>query len=96
MTWAIAIYRAQIRAFGGFVSLKEAAVFLSEKGLVRNALCRDYNIRELALFDLPAVIEHVKAETGYSQVAFIGHSQGNATMFCTLGKQQAVLTNTHA
>lgn len=69
----------------------------------------DYNIRELALFDVPAVIEHVKKETGYSQVrvsspclprgsssdfccellqkvAFIGHSQGNATMFCTLAK----------
>lgn len=28
----------------------------------------DYNIRELALFDLPAVVEHVKQETGYSQV----------------------------
>lgn len=66
----------------------------------------DYNIRELALYDLPAVVEHVKKESrcrknvasmrhttdrlvdaaGYDKVAFIGHSQGNATMFVSLGK----------
>ena len=46
----------------------------------------DYNIRELALFDLPAVVAHVKQETGYDKVAYIGHSQGNATMFCTLAR----------
>lgn len=62
----------------------------------------DYNIRELALYDLPAVIDHVKKESeylwfsttvsslilgaaGYDKVAFIGHSQGNATMFVSLG-----------
>ncbi|KAH8924431.1 alpha/beta-hydrolase [Atractiella rhizophila] len=44
----------------------------------------DYNIKELAIYDLPAVVEHVKKETGYEKVAFIGHSQGNATMFCSL------------
>ncbi|GAA98014.1 uncharacterized protein L969DRAFT_59842 [Mixia osmundae IAM 14324] len=46
----------------------------------------DYNIRELAMYDLPAVVDHVLAETGYDQLAFIGHSQGNATMFCSLAR----------
>lgn len=70
----------------------------------------DYNIKELALYDLPAMVDHVRRETGYDkvssrssskldrrdheltspvahleQIAFIGHSQGNATMFCSLG-----------
>jgi hypothetical protein len=69
----------------------------------------DYNIRELALYDLPAIIEHVKKDSmfilstmkayetqkakltlhttsaGYETVAFVGHSQGNATMFVSLG-----------
>ncbi|KAI7937917.1 hypothetical protein MJO28_014837 [Puccinia striiformis f. sp. tritici] len=44
----------------------------------------DYNIKELALYDLPALVDHVLKDTGYSKLAFLGHSQGNATMFCTL------------
>lgn len=31
------------------------------------------------------MVDHVRRETGYDKVAFIGHSQGNATMFCSLG-----------
>ena len=46
----------------------------------------DYNIKELALYDLPAMVDHVRRDTGYDKVAFIGHSQGNATMFCSLGE----------
>ncbi|KAI5475682.1 ab-hydrolase associated lipase [Pseudohyphozyma bogoriensis] len=46
----------------------------------------DYNIKELALYDLPAMVDHVRRDTGYDQVAFIGHSQGNATMFCSLAQ----------
>jgi len=46
----------------------------------------DYNIRELALYDLPALVDHVKKETGHDKVAFIGHSQGNATMFVSLAR----------
>ena len=45
----------------------------------------DYNIKELALYDLPAMVDHVRKETGYDTLSFIGHSQGNATMFCSLG-----------
>ncbi|EFP80426.1 uncharacterized protein PGTG_06382 [Puccinia graminis f. sp. tritici CRL 75-36-700-3] len=44
----------------------------------------DYNIKELALYDLPALVDHVLKDTGHSKLAFIGHSQGNATMFCSL------------
>ncbi|KAG0147894.1 hypothetical protein CROQUDRAFT_655468 [Cronartium quercuum f. sp. fusiforme G11] len=46
----------------------------------------DYNIKELALYDLPALVDHVLNETGHKKLAFIGHSQGNATMFCSLAQ----------
>lgn len=46
----------------------------------------DYNIKELALYDLPALVAHVLAETGHPKLAFMGHSQGNATMFCSLAQ----------
>lgn len=44
----------------------------------------DFNVKELALYDLPAMVDHVLRDTGYSKCAYIGHSQGNATMFATL------------
>lgn len=50
----------------------------------------DYNIKELALYDLPAMVDHVRRETGYDTLAFIGHSQGNATMFCSLGTSSRI------
>ncbi|SNX87939.1 related to YEH1 - steryl ester hydrolase [Melanopsichium pennsylvanicum] len=46
----------------------------------------DYNIRELAIYDLPAMIDWICKETGYDRIAFIGHSQGNGTMFISLSK----------
>lgn len=46
----------------------------------------DYNIRELAIYDLPALVDHVRRETGYDRIAFIGHSQGNGTAFISLSK----------
>lgn len=46
----------------------------------------NFNIGELALYDLPAVVDHVLRETGHTKVAFIGHSQGNATMFVSLAR----------
>lgn len=44
----------------------------------------DWTIRELAMYDLPALVEHVCRETGYDKVAFIGHSQGNGLAFISL------------
>lgn len=29
----------------------------------------DYNIKELALYDLPAMVDHVRRETGYDKVS---------------------------
>ncbi|SAM86299.1 related to YEH1-steryl ester hydrolase [Ustilago bromivora] len=46
----------------------------------------DYNIRELAIYDLPAMIDYICKETGYDRIAYIGHSQGNGTMFISLSK----------
>jgi len=44
----------------------------------------DWTIRELAMYDLPALVEHVCQETGYDKIAFIGHSQGNGLAFISL------------
>ncbi len=44
----------------------------------------DWTIRELAMYDLPALVEHVCNETGYDKIAFIGHSQGNGLAFVSL------------
>jgi lysosomal acid lipase/cholesteryl ester hydrolase len=46
----------------------------------------DYNIRELAIYDVPALVDHVRKQTGYDKIAFIGHSQGNGTMFISLSQ----------
>ncbi|WFD29187.1 hypothetical protein MSPP1_000192 [Malassezia sp. CBS 17886] len=46
----------------------------------------DYNIRDLALYDLPAMVDHVRRATGYKKIAYIGHSQGNATAFLALSR----------
>ncbi|ORX35150.1 Alpha/Beta hydrolase protein [Kockovaella imperatae] len=44
----------------------------------------DWTIRELAMYDLPALVDHVCKETGYEKIAFIGHSQGNGLTFISL------------
>jgi lysosomal acid lipase/cholesteryl ester hydrolase len=44
----------------------------------------DYNIRELAIYDLPALVDYVRKQTGYDKIGFIGHSQGNGTAFISL------------
>ena len=44
----------------------------------------NYNINNLALQDLPALINHVKFDSGFDKVAFIGHSQGNGLAFMSL------------
>ncbi|KIM84051.1 hypothetical protein PILCRDRAFT_6891 [Piloderma croceum F 1598] len=46
----------------------------------------DWTIRELAMYDLPALVNHVCDVTGYSKIAFIGHSQGNGLAFLSLSK----------
>lgn len=46
----------------------------------------DYNILDLALYDLPAMVDYVRQETGFDKIAYIGHSQGNATAFIALSR----------
>ncbi len=46
----------------------------------------DYNIRELAIYDLPALVDYIRKDTGYDRIGFIGHSQGNGTMFISLSQ----------
>jgi pimeloyl-ACP methyl ester carboxylesterase len=50
-----------------------------------DAVClADWTIRELALYDLPALVDWVCLATGYDKIAFIGHSQGNGVGFLSL------------
>ncbi|KIM27300.1 hypothetical protein M408DRAFT_330180 [Serendipita vermifera MAFF 305830] len=44
----------------------------------------DWTIRELAMYDLPALVEWVCLATGYDKIGFIGHSQGNGVAFLSL------------
>ncbi|KAG8785552.1 hypothetical protein FRC16_001927, partial [Serendipita sp. 398] len=44
----------------------------------------DWTIRELAMYDLPALVDWVCLATGYDKIAFIGHSQGNGVGFLSL------------
>ena len=41
----------------------------------------------MALFDLPAVIDHIRIQTGHQTVGYIGYSQGSAQMFALLSLQ---------
>jgi len=46
----------------------------------------DWTIRDLAMYDFPAMVNHVCDVTGYFKIAFIGHSQGNGLAFLSLSK----------
>lgn len=44
----------------------------------------DWTVRDLAMYDLPAMVDHVCQDTGYDKIAFMGHSQGNGLTFISL------------
>ncbi|KAG0780631.1 hypothetical protein G6F22_009979 [Rhizopus arrhizus] len=44
----------------------------------------NWGLKELGIFDFTAMIDHVRKCSGYSKVAYIGHSQGNAQAFIGL------------
>lgn len=46
----------------------------------------DYNIHDLARYDIPALVDFVRRDTGYDKIAYIGHSQGNASAFLALSR----------
>ncbi|KAK5174429.1 uncharacterized protein LTR77_001509 [Saxophila tyrrhenica] len=47
-----------------------------------------WNIRQMGVFDLPALISRVLGETGFPKLALIAHSQGTTETFVALAKEQ--------
>ncbi|ORX49181.1 alpha/beta-hydrolase [Hesseltinella vesiculosa] len=47
----------------------------------------DWGLKELGLYDIPAMLDHIRTTSGHSRVALIGHSQGNAQVFIALSQQ---------
>ena len=45
-----------------------------------------YDVRDLAQYDLPAMIDFVRQDTGYDRIAYIGHSQGSTIAFLALSR----------
>jgi len=46
----------------------------------------DWTIEDLALYDLPAMIEHVCKATGYDRITLIAHSQGAGSAFIAMSQ----------
>lgn len=47
-----------------------------------------WNIRQMGILDLPALISRVLGETGFPKLALIAHSQGTTETFVALAKEQ--------
>ena len=47
-----------------------------------------WNIRQMGVMDLPAFISRVLAETGFSKLGLVAHSQGTTETFVALAKEQ--------
>lgn len=47
-----------------------------------------WNIRQMGVLDLPALVSRVLAETGFPKLALIAHSQGTTETFVALAKEQ--------
>ncbi|KAF4341395.1 triacylglycerol lipase [Fusarium beomiforme] len=47
-----------------------------------------WNIRQMGVFDLPALTSRVIAETGFEKIGLICHSQGTTQTFVALAKEQ--------
>lgn len=50
--------------------------------------CWAWNIRQMGVMDLPALISRVLSETGFPKLALIAHSQGTTQTFVALAKEQ--------
>ena len=48
----------------------------------------NWNIRQMGVMDLPALISRVLSETGFEKLGLICHSQGTTEAFVSLAKQQ--------
>ena len=51
----------------------------------------DYSFYELGQYDMPAMVDHILAETGRDKIDFIGHSQGSTQMFSALAENHGGL-----
>lgn len=47
-----------------------------------------WNIRQMGVMDLPALISRVLAETGFEKLGLVAHSQGTTQTFVALAKEQ--------
>ncbi|KAJ9646527.1 hypothetical protein H2199_002576 [Coniosporium tulheliwenetii] len=47
-----------------------------------------WNIRQMGVMDLPALISRVLSETGFSKLALVAHSQGTTQTFVALAREQ--------
>ncbi|POS75376.1 hypothetical protein DHEL01_v206228 [Diaporthe helianthi] len=47
-----------------------------------------WNIRQMGIFDLPALTSRVQYETGFSKIGLVAHSQGTTETFVALAKEQ--------
>eukprot|EP00997_Jenningsia_sp_PLL12_P008760 NODE_557_length_1616_cov_92.056796_g459_i0.p1 GENE.NODE_557_length_1616_cov_92.056796_g459_i0~~NODE_557_length_1616_cov_92.056796_g459_i0.p1 ORF type:complete len:453 (+),score=90.43 NODE_557_length_1616_cov_92.056796_g459_i0:155-1513(+) len=50
----------------------------------------DFSWDDMAAKDIPALIRYVQGMTGYSKLAYIGHSQGTTQMFANLATDKSV------
>ncbi|KAI7894384.1 Alpha/Beta hydrolase protein [Mucor mucedo] len=44
----------------------------------------NWGLKELGIYDFPAMVDYVRSFTDFSKIAYIGHSQGNAQAFIGL------------
>lgn len=47
-----------------------------------------WNIRQMGVFDLPALTSRVRYETGFDKIGLVAHSQGTTQTFVALAKEQ--------
>jgi pimeloyl-ACP methyl ester carboxylesterase len=47
-----------------------------------------WNIRQMGVFDLPALTSRVRSETGFDKIGLVAHSQGTTQSFVALAKEQ--------
>ena len=64
--------------------------FTPRHSLLKNSDARmwAWNIRQMGVMDLPAMISRVLEETGFSKLALVAHSQGTTQTMVALAKEQ--------
>ena len=47
----------------------------------------NYSFHEMGIYDIPAVLDFIKKQTGVNKITYIGHSQGTTQMFAGLSRK---------